>query len=162
MAKKTKTQTQTNTTDTSLAELEARRKLLKAQLRQQGEFDKKHAKLVAMRDGEINEHNPKGRHNPAILPETLRRAAEDETIDGKRCHGWVVEIACQECSTRRTINLQDAFQVQYCKEHVGEARKAAAKARRAEQRLTNADPEQLKADIAKLEAMLAAKTAAVA
>lgn len=73
------------------------------------------AKLTALSQGIVDaDHNPNGRHNPQIFPETLRAANPGEEINGKPAKGWVVTIRCAECGNDRLINTQDAFQVRFC------------------------------------------------
>lgn len=118
------------------------------------------ARITDLRNG-TNESgkNPKHRHNPQVLPDTLRPSAEDEQVNGRPAKGWVVEIECATCSTRRLVNTQDAFQVRFCEEHKDEARKANAKERRAAAKvakLESLDENELAEQIAKLEGELAA------
>jgi hypothetical protein len=55
---------------------------------------------------------------------------------GKPLYGKLTTITCQKrgCKVKRTIKVQDAFQVKYCVEHQKEAaaerRRARAKAKR--------------------------------
>lgn len=122
------------------------------------EIEGRRARLVDLAHG-TNEtgKNPKGRHNPALLPNTLRASAEGELVNGRPAKGWVVEIACLTCSEHRTVNTQDAFQVRYCETHKDEARKAKAKERREAAKtakLEQLDPEELAAQIAAIESEL--------
>lgn len=138
--------------------------------------DAKVDRLVALRDGTVDSKlNPKGRHNPSLLPDTLRPAFPGEQINGKDAKGWVVTIRCQDtvsvpeldedgyetgetvktiCGTDRLINTQDAFQTRFCEEHKGAASRAAGKARRDAKKdaeLLKLSDEQLDAELAALE-----------
>jgi hypothetical protein len=94
--------------------------------------------------------------NPAYVVGSLRPATEADQEVLTHCHGWVCEIKCQHpgCDQVRVINKQDAFQVQFCKEHKAEARKASAKARRESKKLEDMTPESVQAEIAKLQEQL--------
>ena len=92
--------------------------------------------------------------NPQYVPGSVRKATdEDKALLGVHCHGEVCEIVCLECGKTRVINRQDAFQSRYCKEHVKEGKKAAARERRAAK---VADPAKAREQIAALEAKIAA------
>lgn len=154
--------TNTNTAATTeisaedrLAAKRAEEKALRAQLREAKVREGRLAKLRAYQAGEISDANPKGHHNPSLLPETLRKANEDEQIGKSHSHGWVVQIQCPTCSERVWINTQDAFQKTHCNEHAKAARRAANK----DKRKAKALPDQVsaaEAKVAELKAQLAA------
>jgi len=135
----------------------------KAKAREQRQLEERIAKLTALRDGVVDAKlNPKGHHNPQIVPETLRATAEGETINGAPAKGWAVTITCEVCGVEREINTQDAFQVRFCEEHKAEASKAKAKERRAAKKtakvaaeLAELTDEQVAEELAKLTAQAA-------
>lgn len=124
----------------------------KAVARQEKQRKAKLDRLIALATGTQDEKlNPKGHHNPAIFPETLRPAFDGEQINGSDAKGWVVTVRCQHlvevpvldddgeptgettleiCGDDRLVNTQDAFQVRFCEEHKAEAAKAKARERR--------------------------------
>jgi len=120
---------------------------------------KRMARLVDLANG-TNESggNPKLRHNPQLLPDTLRQTEEGELINGTPAKGQAVSIECAVCGKLREINTQDAFQTRFCTDHKAEAQKAAAKARRAAKK----DEKLAKLSDADLEAQIAELTAAAA
>ena len=115
-------------------------------------------KLELLASGEYHEKlNPRSRHNPQVIPESLRKAFPGEEINGKPAKGWVVTIECETCGEEREINTQDAFQTRYCEAHKAEAAKAKAKARRTakkDEALNAMDAEELAAKIASLQSQL--------
>jgi hypothetical protein len=136
----------------------------KAKERETRKREKRLAKLIAFRDGVIDTKiNPKGHHNPQLLPETLRPASEGEMINGLPAKGWVVTIVCETCGEEREINTQDSFQVRFCEAHKAEASKAKAKERRTihkrakvAKELDGLTDEQVAEELAQLTADLAA------
>lgn len=155
-----------------LAELTREQKLerikqLEAAKKARGKAEKaradKLARLIAFRDGVVDPKlNPKGRHNPTLVPETLRQTSPDELINGLPAKGWAVTIRCEICGEEREINTQDAFQVRFCEEHKAEASKAKAKERRAAKKtakvaaeLAELTDEQVAEELAKLTAQAA-------
>jgi len=121
---------------------------VKAKGREQRKLDKKITKLTEL-------HNTR---NPQIVVESLRPSNEGEFVNGKPAKGWVVEIECETCGARRTINTQDAFQVKFCEEHKAEARKVANKAKRENAKISellNQSEDELKAKLAELKAKAA-------
>lgn len=124
------------------------------------QIEGRRARLVDLQNG-TNEtgKNAKLRHNPNVIPETLRPSEDGEMVNGRPAKGWVVEISCETCGEHRLVNTQDAFQVRFCEAHKDEARKAAAKERRQSAKLAkleSLDEDELAAQVAALEAELAA------
>lgn len=147
---------------------QAREKLLRARVansktqatvaREQRLFDQRVARLIALRDGVTDPKlNPKGRHNPQILAETLRQTTEGELINGLPAKGFAVTIECETCGAHREINTQDAHQVRFCEEHKVVANKAKARERRANKKsakiaaeLAGLSDEQVAEELARL------------
>lgn len=90
--------------------------------------------------------------NPQYVVGSLRKGTEADGDLLGHVHGMVCEIQCLECSAKRLINKQDAFQVRYCEEHKKEGRKIKAAVKR---EAAAKDPAKLQAQIAALQAKLA-------
>jgi len=100
-----------------------------------------------------------GARNPAYVKGSVRTATDADAEILGHVHGKVCEIKCQECGQIRVVNLQDAFQVRFCRDCRKSAQKAAAKERRLADKLAGTSKEDLEAQIAQLNALLASKAA---
>ena len=83
---------------------------------------------------------------PHVVPESVREPSETEKLGSKR-HGLICTVLCA-CGEERTINTQDAFQVQACRVCQDANKKDQARARRAIKRnskLAELSPEELAA-----------------
>lgn len=76
-----------------------------------------------------------------VVAGTVRHVPKGEEIDGMKSKGRVCDVACVDCGTIRTVNVQDAFQVRRCKPCTEEHLKRRQQERRAARRKTKTDDE---------------------
>ena len=147
----TNTAKKTQTTEERLEKKQSEERALRSQLKDAKARATRLEKLRAYKAGTVCEANPKGHTNTSLLPDTLRKAKDDERIGKSYSHGWVVEIVCPTCKKHVLINTQDAFQKTHCNEHAKKARRIKAKASRDVKAL----PEKVKDTEARLKSMRA-------
>lgn len=114
-------------------------------------------KMVALQTGTVDDKlNPKGNHNPTVIPESVRQVAKGTEIAGLISKGWVVTIRCEACGNDRVVNLQDAFQVRFCSKACKPSKSGSTTGTKAARELTKQH------SLEELKALLAAKQAAEA
>ena len=69
---------------------------------------------------------------PHVVPGSLRLVPKGEVADGVTSKGRMVTVACVDCGTHRTVNVQDAFQSKRCRPCYQAALKRRQKDHRAE------------------------------
>jgi len=100
--------------------------------------------------------------NPQYVFGSVRKpTAEDEAALG-HSHGRVCSIRCLSCGEERTVNLQDAKQVVYCKFCKKDADKAKSKTKRASKRLAGKSVADIQAEIEAAQKQLEALQGKVA
>jgi NAD-dependent SIR2 family protein deacetylase len=123
-----------------LQEREASLKALKKQLKEQAELQAWETKTKA--------------RNASYIVGSLRSpTAADVEVLG-HCHGKVCDIKCSECSTKRVVNKQDAFQVSTCKTCRKAVKKQELKEKRVTKRLAGRSVEDIEREIKELESQL--------
>ena len=101
--------------------------------------------------------------NSNYLVGSRRQATPEDVQELGHSHGEVCSIRCMTCGASRTVNVQDAHQVRYCRECRKEAMKAVAQESRTSKRLAGKSVKDLMAQIEEAQkALEALKTAKVA
>ncbi len=97
--------------------------------------------------------------NPNYVLGSVRKPTAEDEAELGHSHGRVCSIRCLKCNDLRTVNLQDAKQVVYCKFCKKVADKEKSKTKRASKRLAGKSVADIQAEIEAAQKQLDAMTA---